>query len=362
MVTVIIVNYFSALICRRAALSVLSGVPDAQIIVVDNSNNTQETEKLSSCLPSVVKCIVNDENIGFGRACNQGFALAVHDLILLLNPDAYVQDGCLGALIEFLQHTPQAGAVAPRVYWDKEQTWLLPPAQLPTPASELAMTLALRWPWFGERLSHRFRRWALRCNFASKPIKQRMLSGGLMLLRRNAIEAIGGLFDPDFFMYYEDTDLCQRLQKAGFSMFLLSAAHAVHEWCAAENKVLLSQPSHKYYFHKHYAGTRLSRWQARLEQSRLPIRISESCNLGVCNASPIFSVPAFMQQKWLLEVSLHPLMIPAVYSWGSGTEGKLPDFLWQRLGSGQFWARLSTTGHNVFQYFHWQIPESASNR
>ncbi len=51
-----------------------------------------------------------------------------------------------------------------------------------------------------------------------------------MLLRRSSIDALGEFFDPAFFMYYEDTDLCRRLTKAGFELMLDPAAKVVHQW------------------------------------------------------------------------------------------------------------------------------------
>lgn len=355
MVTAIIVNYFSASITARATLSIMKDAPDAQVIVVDNSNDSEEAQRLTFLLPPSVECIVNDENVGFGRACNQAFAQAKHELILLLNPDAYVVNGCIATMVEFLQSAPQTAAVAPRVFWDEQQNWLLPPAQLPTSANQLVMALALRWPMLGTYISSRFQKWATHCNLSTTPVKQQMLSGGNMLLRRSAVEAIGGLFDPEFFMYYEDTDLCYRLKKAGFAMYLLPDAHAIHEWCSTPEKEHFSLPSRQRYFNKHFAGHQLRHWQLKLEQSTQPQRLPFSRDFGELREPFDYSVPDAMQQQWLLELSPHPLFVPALYHYGIGTNCRISDQLWQRLGPGQYWARLSSANNKSGRYFHWQI-------
>ncbi|MDY0189353.1 MAG: glycosyltransferase family 2 protein [Desulfuromonas sp.] len=358
MVTAIIVNYFSAEITARAALSIIADAPTAQVFVVDNSNDLHEEQRLSTLLPPSVEYIVTDENLGFGSACNMAFSQAKHEWIFLLNPDAYVLSGCIAAMVAFLESNPKAAAVAPRVFWDAEQNWLLPPAQLPTPANELFMTMGMHWPRLGKYLSNRFRRWALCCNLSTTPTAQQMLSGGNMMLRRSAVEAVGGLFDPDFFMYYEDADLCYRFKKAGFSLYLLSKAHAVHEWCSSSHKEHLSHPSRQRYFNKHFKGHQLRCWQIKLEQSKLPQHLPFSSDLGECCIPFDYSIPDDMQQQWLLELSPHPLFVPALYHYGNGDKCRISDHLWQRLGPGQYWARLSSSSTKSDQYFHWEIKHT----
>ncbi|MBL0011468.1 MAG: glycosyltransferase family 2 protein [Nitrosomonas sp.] len=250
MLSVLIVNYFSSSLTARAIDSVLSDQPSAQIIVVDNSNNAAETESLSAALPGGIELIITHNNLGFGRACNLALDRAHGEWIFLLNPDAFVLPGCLERLIETLQRHPRAGAVSPVAQWDEAATFLLPPGQMQSPAWEWLFSLGMRVPPMGRWLSKRFRKWVLNCLNAPNPVSQRMLSGGHMLLRRQAIEAAGGLFDPGFFMYYEDTDLCRRLHAAGFGLLL----------------------------------------------------------------DPSARLPAGMSGEWLLELSSNPLFMPAAYS------------------------------------------------
>ncbi|MFA6499005.1 MAG: glycosyltransferase family 2 protein [Desulfurivibrionaceae bacterium] len=358
MITAIIVNYHSHLLTARAVASVLADQADAQVVVVDNSESATEVQALRSVLPAQVECIVTPENIGFGQACNLGYSKARYDWILLLNPDAFVLDGCIAALVDFLKKNPRAGAVSPRIYWDGELSWLAPPLLMHTPFTELGLAVLLRLPWLANMVSRRFCRWAVQCITSKQAVEQRMLSGGHMLLRRSAITAAGGLFDPNFFMYFEDTDLCRRLRQSSYRLFLLPAARAVHEWATTQDKADISVASHRYYFNKHFPRSRFLGWRTRLEQSRTPVRLPESHDLGLCQSPPVFSVPAGLQSGWLMEVSPHPLFIPALYCFGQGCEARIPETLWQRLGPGRYGARIGACRGGEYHCFSWEIRQN----
>ncbi|MCX5864978.1 MAG: glycosyltransferase family 2 protein [Deltaproteobacteria bacterium] len=355
MITTIIVNYQDHQLTSRAVASVLADQPDAQVIVVDNSENETESQALRLLLPPQVECIVTSENIGFGRACNLGYGKARYQWILLLNPDAFVLKGCIGTLVDFLQKTPQAGAVAPLAYWDEAQKWLLPPGQLPRQFTELGMALALCSSWLGNKVSLGFRCWALRCLNSSGACEQRMLSGGHMLLRQATVEAAGGLFDPAFFMYYEDADLCRRIRSVGYKLFFLPSATVVHEWRAAESKTKLAEESRQHYVARHFRRGIFYFLSRVLDSVKMPISLPTSCDLGVCNHPPLLQISRELQPSWLLELSPHPLCVPAVYHWGVGETFQLGASLWERLGPGEYWMRMSAPGSSISQRFRWRI-------
>lgn len=354
MVTAIIVNYHGHQLTARAVASVLADQPDAQVIVVDNSTDAEEARALQVTLPPQVELVIAPDNLGFGKGCNLGYARARHDWVLLLNPDASVLKGCITSLVSFLQKTPRAGAAAPLAYWDEARQWLLPPALLPTPATELTLALALGWPWLGRFVSQRFRSWALTCIHSEQPVAQRMLSGGHMLLRRSSVDAAGGLFDPDFFMYYEDTDLCRRLQRAGFQLYLVPAAKVVHAWEAASEKTTPSLVSRQQYFLKQFPGSLFFALREKLERRGLRVCLQKSHELGLCSAAPVFLVPPLLRSQWILEVSPHPLFVPALYSSGTGDSCRLPDEIWELLGAGNYWARIAAPSGSDAEIYHWQ--------
>ncbi len=354
MITAIIINYHDHLLTARAAASVLADQPDAQIIIVDNSVDPAEAQALRETLPPQAELLIAPHNLGFGNGCNLGFSYARHDWIFLLNPDAFVLAGCITLLVAFLQQNQRVGAVAPLAYWDQDRQWLLPPGQLPLPATELGMQLALRSSLFGGWVSQGFRRWALRCLTSGAPVRQRMLSGGHMLLRRSAVEAAGGLFDATFFMYCEDADLCVRLQKKGFTLYLLPTASVVHEWHASPAKAGHSQVSLQQYFTKHFPDSRLLAWRNALEHSGRGPCLPECRHLGVCIDPAALSLPDCLESGQMAELSLNPLFIPAIYYLGNNNCFKINDLLWRRLGPGSYWVRITGLNSRQTLSVSWQ--------
>nr|WP_295781843.1 glycosyltransferase family 2 protein [Rhodoferax sp.] len=340
MITTIVVNYKSHQLTLRAVQSVLADMPDGQVIVVDNSEDTQEVVSLEAGLPRGVDLYVSPQNVGFGRACNLALEGAKHEWIFLLNPDASVVPGCMEKLRLFLVLTPSAGAVSPLSYWDHACTWYLPPGQMPSPAIDFFVNLAMRFPRLGVKASVCFRAWALRCLRSATAKKLNMLSGGHVLLRRSAIAAARGLFDDKIFMYFEDTDLCRRLKKAGYGLYFLPTAQAIHSWQCQPGKAHLSEASHRYYLQKHFPK---SRWHVaqRFLERRFPMRLASSVDLGVLTEPPKLDVPAELQAGWVLEGSPHPLMVPSAYLVGKGASATFSAEVWSFLGEGSYWIQLS---------------------
>ena len=137
-----------------------------------------------------------------------------------------------------------------------------------------------------------------------------MLSGGHVLLRRQAIEASGGLFDPGFFMYYEDTDLCRRLHTAGFGLLLDPRARVVHEWRNDPSKSRHVPDSRRRFLEKHFSHTWLTdHRRLRLEQFWPAQTIHPNLlNLGMCKLPPPLELPDDQNGDWLLELSPNPLI------------------------------------------------------
>lgn len=336
MVTVIIVNFYCHSLTVRAVSSVLADQPSAQVIVIDNSQSEIEAQSLRCHLPQQAELYISPENIGFGKACNLGYLHAKHDMIMLLNPDAFVLKGCIEELENFLVNTPQAGAVSPMTFWDANKNWILSPALFQSPLTEFLSAVSSRWTWLGQLVSIKNRKWALKCCFSNKPVRQKMLSGGLVLLSRTAISAAGGLFDPVFFMYYEDSDLCQRMTRSGFNLFLLPSAHAVHEWCASSDKNHLAVISRAVYMEKHFSGSFWCDLKRMLERFK---SVSRPPNTVEQNGR-IVSIPRRLSNGWIVELSPNPFFIPSFYVAGHGLELEISSELWSRFGPGRYWIRV----------------------
>jgi len=233
-----------------------------QVVVVDNSEDRNEAERLRSFLPSGVALHVNPENVGFGRACNLAFEEFCGEQVLLINPDAQLLPGCLLRLQKTLASTEKIGAVSSQIFWDDSLRFYLP-SSYPLPLFGLQAFSDAWGPYshISRFQSAIWRYHSIRVWQSKKPVRVNNLSGGLVLLKRAAVERAGGLFDPRFFLYFEDTDLFIRLRKAGYSLLIEPTAKAIHHYdqCGQENlerKRLFMERSYRLLLEKHHGGVR----------------------------------------------------------------------------------------------------------
>jgi len=344
MISAIIVNYFSSQMTGRAVKSLFHDPEETEVFVVDNSADPVERERLESLLEGQpVRLLINENNAGFGQACNRACSLSQGEFLFLLNPDAYILPGALTRLRDFLSATPSAGAAGPRIYWDDEKTFLLPPSVLPSAAGELCGQLR-RLSSFAcvvSSLLHRAQ--AVRVWTAQSPVRQKALSGGHVLLRRSAVDRAGGLFDDRFFLYYEDSDLMLRLQRSGYRLFVVPGAAVVHNYVHAMAKIDAMAAARAHYFEKNSNGA-LSMKAAEF-LSGIPARARSEAftDLGGLTVPPSLQVPRRIERSWLLEWSPSPHFIPAAGCFGTGPVAAFPDALWELLGPGAYYCRISAS-------------------
>jgi GT2 family glycosyltransferase len=174
------------------------------VIVVDNASDDDSAAAARAALPSTI-VISNRTNQGFGRANNQGAALAGTEFVLLINPDAELRPGAIEHLVAAADRYPEAALLAPAILD-------------PTGTRIATHNVGL---FDQNRITGRKR------VLPDGDMCADFLSGALMLVRREPFQAIGG-FDPNIFLYYEDDDLCLRLRRAGHSLVQVPAAAARH--------------------------------------------------------------------------------------------------------------------------------------
>ncbi len=217
---VVIVNWNGGTLLH-ACLASLASVQDAgavQVIVVDNASRDGSTKDLPP-LPRPLRLIRNAENRGFGRACDQGAAAGDAPAILFLNPDTQVAPDALRLARAALTADPRTGIVGARLV-DPEGRTARSCARTPSAPGLLGRALAL------DRLGlvppHFLLDWD---HGADRAVDQVM--GAFLMIRRDLFEALGG-FDPRFFVYFEDADLCARARAAGFAVRHVAGAVARH--------------------------------------------------------------------------------------------------------------------------------------
>ncbi len=193
--------------------SIERGLCDS-IVVVDNDSKDGTADYVRA-EHQAVHLIASGQNLGFGRGNNRGFAHAHTEYVLLLNPDAELQPDALRELTAFLDQHPQVGIVGPAI---RESGHPDQPAfRFPTPGSVLRAALG-RLGGDGGRVAE---------PIANRRYPVDWLCGAALLIRRSLLQTLQG-FDPRFFLYFEETDLCRRALRAGFATWVLGDVVAGH--------------------------------------------------------------------------------------------------------------------------------------
>lgn len=228
-----------------------------EIVVVDNDSRDGTPDALRASHPGV-RVIANPDNAGYARAVNQGIAATSGETVLVMNPDCEVRPGALRVLLEHLRANPQVAIAAPRI-------------QNPDGTLEYSARS------FPDHLTFLFNRYSLLTRlFPGNPWSRRYLltdwdhassravdwlSGACLLVRRAAIEQVGGM-DEAFFMFNEDVDWCRRMKLAGWSNMYLPQATVMHHVGASRHRVaprvILSRHLGMiHYFRKHHPANPL---------------------------------------------------------------------------------------------------------
>jgi GT2 family glycosyltransferase len=346
----VVVNYQSAPLTLKAVESVLSAASlgPVEVAVVDNSEDEREAVRLRRGLPSMVRLWISPENIGFGRACNQALDGFRGHGILLINPDAKLLPGCLKRLQKTLFSSERAGAVSSHLFWDEGRRFYLP-SSYPPPSLLFQDVLEAAPPEAGisRFLSGWWRRHSIKVWGSNRPIRVGNLSGGLVLVKTEAVKAAGGLFDPRFFLYYEDTDLFERMKRAGFTLMVEPRAQAIHNYdqCGQQDlgrKRSLMAQSRRLFLEKYCRG-----WRRGAKKMISGMKwFSRDAKSGF--APPQFTQPFVLetpndiQDGWLFEVSPNPSFIPSAGCFGRGPWMEFPEACWRLLAPGQYFGRLGS--------------------
>ena len=224
-----------------------------EAVVVDNDSADGSAAAVTDEFPQAT-VLVQSKNLGYGRAANLGLERCQGRFVLLLSTDVTVDPQSVGKMADFLLTRLDAGAVGPRV--------LLPDGKLdpdcrrsfPIPSTLFYRTVGL------SRLfpkSPRFGRYNMGHVPDTDVHEMDAGTGACLMLRMATLERVG-FFDPRYFMYGEDIDLCYRLKLGGWKVFYLPSAGAMHHIIPAPPEVerQMSYERHRsmwtYHF-KHHA-------------------------------------------------------------------------------------------------------------
>jgi N-acetylglucosaminyl-diphospho-decaprenol L-rhamnosyltransferase len=224
-VSVVMVVYMTGEALEQSLACVLAEPLVDELVVVDNGSTPAEAERLRTLAgrDDRVRLIAGHGNVGFAKGANLGAAKAAGDLLVFLNPDAFLQAGCIAALAREVQDRPAPCLVGGRVLnSDGTEQRGARRGEITPMSAVLSMSGLAR----GRTLARYEVHWegdALPDQAVATPT----ISGACFCMRRADFDQVGG-FDEGYFLHVEDVDLCWRVRQAGGDVLFHPKAEVIH--------------------------------------------------------------------------------------------------------------------------------------
>lgn len=260
-VSVIMVVYMTGEALKQSLACVLADPLVDEFIVVDNGSRPEDLARLRALAAAEprVKLLTGHGNIGFARGANLGARAATTDTFVFLNPDAFLQPGCLARLADEIEGRPVPAIVGGRVLnADRSEQRGARRGDI-TPLTAMVSLSRL------SRLSPALRRYDIHWEAEVPPNEVTAvptISGACFCMRRADFDAVDG-FDEGYFLHVEDVDLCWRVRQAGGEVLFHPKAEVVHLGHTSQTSPLRVE------FHKGRGLVRFFRKRARTGPQRL---------------------------------------------------------------------------------------------
>jgi GT2 family glycosyltransferase len=188
--------------------------PDFDILVVDNASQDGTPDAIRAVHPDI-SLISTGDNLGYAGGNNVGIRAALRrgaDAIFLVNNDTLLDPDCVTALVKALEANPRIGIVGPMIYtWEQGHT-------ISSAGGEIDWQHADSINVGAGEIDHD--------QYPARSVD--FANGCGLMITRAAIER-AGLLDPRYFMYWEETDWCQRVQRAGMEIRFEPGARMQHK-------------------------------------------------------------------------------------------------------------------------------------
>lgn len=199
---------------ERQIKSVILGCKSLEFeqIVVDNASS-DKTVEIAKSVPNV-RVIENKENLGFSHANNQAVEISTGEYLLFLNPDMKVEEGSLDIIVDWLEKRKDVGIVSPRLVDEYGKlNGDAKPRRLPRVCEQVVLILKL--PHIFPKMMDKY----LMKDFDGDQNQEvDSVRGSFILMRRSVVEKLGFAFDPRYYIWYEDVDICREVKKMGLKV------------------------------------------------------------------------------------------------------------------------------------------------
>lgn len=220
-ISVILVSYNTIEMTRKALSHLFTSTGDFEfeIFIIDNASKDNSADIIRKEYPQIT-LIENKQNVGFGRANNQALPFVRGRYVLLLNTDAFIEPDTISRTVQYMDAHPKCGILGVKLL-GRDGT-LQPSCRFfPTP-----------WNLFLERtgLKRIFKQTKLVDDMSWDHASAKecdWVPGCYYLVRKEAVDQVG-LFDPRYFLYYEEVDHCFATKQAGWSVVYFPDTPVVH--------------------------------------------------------------------------------------------------------------------------------------
>jgi len=254
-------------IAAKAINSALSSPLISKLYVLDNSPVKSD---VSMCSDDRVEYIFNESNLGFGSAHNIALtgAIALNSTYhLVINPDVYFENGTIKKMVDFMDNNEDVGLLSPKILYPDGSIQHLCKL-LPSPW-QLILRRFLPFKMFLDKHNEVYE---LRFAGYDKIMDVPYLSGCFMFLRTKVLERIG-LFDERFFIYFEDVDLCRRINRHSRTVYFPEATiYHYYEKGSYKNIKLLQ-------YHVTSAIKYFNKWGGIFDRNRQEVNTKTLCKL-----------------------------------------------------------------------------------
>ncbi|MEX0991071.1 MAG: glycosyltransferase family 2 protein [Actinomycetota bacterium] len=221
---VVIVNYNAGghLLACLGALDRAAAGTDLDVVIVDNASRDGSAERALEVHPAV-RLVRNEENVGFAAAADQGIHATNAPWVFVVNPDAMVIAGTFAEVLTLADARSRVAIIGPLV---RETDGTVYPSARRIPKLADALGHALIGPFSKD---NRFTQAYTLADWDRTSEREvDWVSGSCMFLRRDAVDRVGA-FDPGYFMYAEDADLCTRMRREGWRVLFTPVMEVRHE-------------------------------------------------------------------------------------------------------------------------------------
>lgn len=220
-VSVIIVNYNTLKLTKNTIESVFEKTKKLkyEIILVDNASIDGSADFFENNYKNKIIFIKNTENLGFGKANNRGIEIAKGKYVFLLNSDTLLINNAIKILFDFMEKNKECGVCGGNLYDIDNKPIHSFKKELINKFSE--------FDFFSNLISKIILRKRLDFNYTNKNIEVGYITGADMFIRKEVLDKVGK-FDPDFFMYFEETELTARIRRNGKKIISVPEAKIIH--------------------------------------------------------------------------------------------------------------------------------------